>query len=59
MLRDIVTNQLKLTVKSLDLDKKEGLNFSGKAETQEGIKFNVTADWDGKQYNLRAVPLAQ
>lgn len=59
MMSEIVTNQLNLKVKSLNLDKKEGLNYSGMAESQEGLKFTLTADWDGKQYNLKATPMAR
>jgi hypothetical protein len=58
MMGDIVTNQLKLKVKTLRLDKKVGLNYSGQAETHEGVKVTLTADWDGKQYNLKAVQAA-
>jgi hypothetical protein len=56
-LREIISNQLHLKVKSMNLTK-EGKNYSGTADTEEGVKLNVSATWTGSQFSLQAVPIA-
>jgi hypothetical protein len=57
MVREMIDNQIKIKVKSLDLSKQGFGSYTGTATLENGQKMKVTGTMEGKNLNLKADPI--